>query len=262
MFKNLFKKDYSHPLDLIAKSPRYTKGEFSINGKIIKFPDAVSFAFIYREVFNQEIYKFKTNSLNPFIIDCGANIGLSVIYFKQLYPNSEILAFEPDPFINNYLVENLSINNFNNVTIVNKGLWDEDGYASFISEGSDSGKISNSFHSRESINEKETVKIEVVRLSKYLIKEVDFLKIDIEGAEVKVIKEIENQLHLVKRIFIEYHSFKNKPQELNTILKVLSDQGFRYYINTPVNVNRTPLTNSSDFMGMDGLVNIFGINCD
>src|SRR5688500_10055596 len=49
-----------------------------------------------REIFVREIYRFETDIRNPVIIDCGSNIGLSVLYFHKSYPGARILAFEPD----------------------------------------------------------------------------------------------------------------------------------------------------------------------
>src|SRR6478672_5618518 len=47
------------------------------------------------EIFIEEVYK-QSLPPNPYIIDCGANIGLSVIYLKQMFPDARIIAFEPD----------------------------------------------------------------------------------------------------------------------------------------------------------------------
>ena len=41
------------------------------------------------------------------IIDCGANIGISLIYLKMVLPQSKIIAFEPDPFLFDYLTRNI-----------------------------------------------------------------------------------------------------------------------------------------------------------
>jgi FkbM family methyltransferase len=43
----------------------------------------------------------------PVIIDCGGNIGLSVLYFKYLFPNSVITVFEPSPPVFEILKENI-----------------------------------------------------------------------------------------------------------------------------------------------------------
>jgi hypothetical protein len=49
-----------------------------------------------------KIIIFKTDSRNPIIIDCGANIGVATIYFKRLYPDSRILSFEANPIRMHY----------------------------------------------------------------------------------------------------------------------------------------------------------------
>jgi predicted O-methyltransferase YrrM len=43
-----------------------------------------------------KIYRFNSLITKPLILDCGANVGVSVLYFKRLYPDAEIIAFEPD----------------------------------------------------------------------------------------------------------------------------------------------------------------------
>ena len=71
------------------------------HGKILKIPDSASYLSSREEIFDQQIYRFNTSNSKPYIVDCGANIGLSIIYFKQLFPNAEIVAFEPDEKIFN-----------------------------------------------------------------------------------------------------------------------------------------------------------------
>lgn len=87
----------SNPLNKLYNTPRFVSTNFELEGgKTINIPDAASFIFMYKEIFEQEIYKFSSESKSPYIIDGGANIGLATIYFKKLFPKSEILAFEPD----------------------------------------------------------------------------------------------------------------------------------------------------------------------
>src|SRR5690242_15465389 len=52
---------------------------------------------IYEEIFVEKIYDFEASRPDPFIIDAGSHIGLSVFYFKLKYPQAKILCFEPDP---------------------------------------------------------------------------------------------------------------------------------------------------------------------
>ena len=64
-------------------------------GKPLFFYSATELLHGLKEIFIENIYK-QTLREKPYIIDCGANIGMSVIYMKQLYPQAEIIAFEPD----------------------------------------------------------------------------------------------------------------------------------------------------------------------
>jgi hypothetical protein len=60
---------------------------------------------------------------------------------------------------------------------------------------------------------------------------VDFLKMDIEGAEAEVLLDIESELHSVQNLFFEYHSTPGKQQVLGELLSVVTKAGFRYIIN-------------------------------
>ena len=56
---------------------------------------------------------------------------------------------------------------------------------------------------------------------------VDFLKLDIEGAENSVLFDIEDQLATIDHLFFEYHSNPSKPQLLGDMLNLMTRQGFR-----------------------------------
>src|ERR1041385_7511773 len=51
---------------------------------------------LYHEVFAKDEYLFSCDTESPVILDCGANIGMATLFFKWLYPQSKISAFEPD----------------------------------------------------------------------------------------------------------------------------------------------------------------------
>ena len=120
---------------------RYISGETSLLGKPIKYVDAPSYLFMRGEIFQSEIYRFKCSSPKPYIIDCGANIGLSVIYFKNLYPDCTLLCFEPDGKVFNILRENVTTFGLQGVTLHNKALWGREATVPFIQEGADGGRI-------------------------------------------------------------------------------------------------------------------------
>src|SRR5262245_25261302 len=71
--------------------PRKRPSSVKIAGKDFQFPDAASFLSAYEEIFADEIYAFAADSEQPVIVDIGANVGVSVLYFKQRYPGARVL---------------------------------------------------------------------------------------------------------------------------------------------------------------------------
>ncbi len=232
--------------------PRYKKTTTKFFGKDIKLVDATSFLFLYEEIFEKETYKFVSETNQPFIVEGGANIGLSIIYYKKLYPQAEVFAFEPDPNVFEALQENIKSFGFSGVTLLQKGLWKEDGRMKFYAEGSDGGRIALDSDKHNIVN------IDVVSLREYLSKPVDFLNLDIEGSEMDVLESCQDLLKNVKNIFLEYHSFSDSHQSLDRILKVLSAAGFRYQIHHVGIVSEHPFVERKVLNGMDMQLNIFG----
>jgi len=234
----------------------YQRFEKVNNVKFLEFsfdvPDLPSFIWQFKEIFVDEIYKFKSNFDSPIIYDCGANIGMSVIYFKSLYPKARIKAFEADPIISQILKSNLQKNNIYDVELVEKAVWVDDEGIFFGVEGADGGSI---FKPNSPLK-----KIASIRLKDFLEKEssIDFLKIDIEGAEYEVLIDCNKSLGKVKYLFIEYHSWINQPQKLDEILEILKINNFRYYLEN-VNINiKHPFIREIQ-SDMDLQVNVWGI---
>jgi len=238
----------SRELRRIAAIPRYRNGETKLLGESIEFVDSISFLHGYQEIFVDLIYKFNTKVESPRIIDCGANIGLASIYFKRMYPNSKIICFEPDPKIFEVLKRNLKVFKCDDVELVNCAISDKNGTSNFYSEGGFSGSLDNPVS-------KDQYLVETKKLSGYLSEKVDFLKIDIEGAENFVIPEIQNSLCSVENIFIEYHSHYKKEQKLDEILFILKKEGFRYHILEAFGRSE-PFINRKTMLGMDCQLNI------
>jgi FkbM family methyltransferase len=192
-----------------------------LSGRIC-FTDLRALLYEMYYIFKNEIYYFNTEEVKPFIIDGGSHIGTSVVYFKKLYPKSEIIAFEPDESIFALLKNNLRINGIDDVKIVQSGLFERDELLNFNADGSDGGKIED--------DGGKVIKVE--RLSKYINKKVDFLKLNIEGSELSVIRDLNSsdKLSLVKEMVIEWHSFSGQKQSLAEILKILEDNGYKYFI--------------------------------
>lgn len=230
---------------------RYRPLVLKFRSTIFKIPDALSFIGQFKDIFVDEIYRFQTDAHSPVILDGGANIGVSTLFFIQNYPTAQIRAYEADPTIFQYLKVNLSKFEGKNVELFGKAVWVENGFISFAAEGSDAGYIAENVPS--------ALKVPTFRLKEEIekLEQVDMLKLDIEGAETKVLTDCGDSLSKVKNIFVEFHSYAQQPQELDLLLKLLSENGFRYYISTIVNFKRTrPLIDRTD-LPMDMNLNIF-----
>lgn len=239
-------------LERLKNAPRYTPVSTSVLEKPLNLVDGKSFYYSYREIYEDEIYKFVTNKSNPLIIDCGSNVGLSILYLKKLYPDSKIIGFEADPTVHKTLEANLKNFGYDDVEIYNKALWKEETSLEFAVEGADGGRVAQN----EDIGFNGRVKVPAVCLSNYLSQPVDFLKLDIEGAETEVIKECADCLHQVKNLFVEYHSFWEQPQTINEILSILKDADFRVSIRSQF-ASRQPFVKQPLQLGMDLQLNIF-----
>lgn len=212
---------YSEYLELKKNIP--SKKESLIFDKKIKMTDSFWYLHSLNELFIEQVYQFKSDKKNPYIIDCGSNIGLSILYFKKLFPEARVIGFEPDNDICAIAKSNLSQFAINDVDLQQKAVWINNEPLIFAKLGS----LSGHFVDKESEN---TIKIETVRLKDYLQEPVDFLKIDIEGPEFDIIKDCKDDLKNVENIFVEYHSFAENPQMIGELLTYLKEAGFKLYI--------------------------------
>ncbi len=205
---------------------------------------------MYKEIFEHHIYCFPTKEERPYIIDGGANIGLSVLYLKKLYPNSQIIAFEPDDRIFAALQSNIEKSEYRDITLLCRALWSSETELNFMSEGSDAGRLCQGDDPSNQV-------VRTARLRDYLNRKVDFLKLDIEGAETEVLMDCADLLNNVENLFVEYHSFSKEPQTLHTITSILIYAGFRIYVTQPRSLSPEPFMKRYASLGMDLQLNIF-----
>lgn len=214
--------DWRRVKGLAAAAP----GTAAVAGHPVAFSAREGFVHSVREIFLDDVYKFRAKTATPYIVDAGANIGLSVLYFKRLYPQATVVAYEPDVAIFALLERNLG--GMPGVELHRAAAWVEDTELTFYSEGSLAGSSEMDF-----AGQGVAVTVKAERLRDALDRPVDFLKIDIEGAENKVLFDIEPQLGNVDHLFFEYHSVPGQPQLLGELLDLVKRAGYRYIINGP-----------------------------
>ena len=176
-----------------------------------------------RSFFLNDEYKFELRD-HPIIIDAGSNIGVGLIYFNHVYNNPKLISLEADKDIfENYLQKNVDSFNLNeSVTLLNRALWSSEEILRFKATGLDDGAISKSGNI--------TVKSITLDSLIEIHGEIDLLKLDIEGAELEVLKS-SNLLEKVKNIYIEMEMSHHQHYE-DEILKILKDNSFNYYVRS------------------------------
>ena len=206
----------------------------------------------YKEIFENEIYFFSADSNKPVIIDCGANIGLSAIYFKLLYPDSTVVAFEPDNNNFELLKKNSELNNFKNVKLHKKAVWIKDGTISFEANESEASRINEE-------NADNVILVECIKLASFLsnYQKIDFLKMDIEGAEDKVIHDCSDVLINIQNMFIEYHGKTTETEKLTKMLSLFEEKGFLVYIKNAADELKHPFIDKETPYKYDVQLNIF-----
>lgn len=205
-----------------AQARRFGQWCVHLGSLRIHCQDLMAFHIAAKDIFLQEIYSFRSDTPAPRVIDGGGHLGLFTLYVKSKYPMARVTVFEPDPLALSLLRKNLAVNGIQDAEVVEAGLLDREGTLSFGADGSDGGSI---------FSEMPNCEIETVRLGKYLNEPVDFMKLNIEGAEYAVIKDVEPDLRRVRQLVIEYHGFPETGQQLHHILSILDRAGFRYLLH-------------------------------
>ena len=193
---------------------------------------------MFKEIFIDQNYFIPYTKAPLSIIDCGTNIGISLLYFRTQAPNASIMAFEPNPHTYDVAARNIKHNNLK-VELHNVGVGSKSEQITFFTEESD--LTSQSASKTKQLATKnyamKEISVQIEPLSQYITKPVDILKLDIEGAEGEVIAELvaANKLPLIKKIFVEYHfDGVHTVYPLSTLLKHLEEAGFIYVLNSGI----------------------------
>lgn len=139
------------------------------------------------------------------VVDIGANIGATTIFFKHMYPEATIYSFEPHPA--SYELLRFNTAQFEDLHPFNYGLHELDSTVKLYLGKLDG--ISNSIIPGYEVSEDHvTAELrgagsEMRRLG---IGTIDILKVDTEGCEVPVLRSMVKWLDAVKVIYLEYHS--------------------------------------------------------
>lgn len=208
--------------------PRHTRGRIRLLDLDIDYADALSTVPQWDDLFVRRSLRFTPANGAPRILDCGANIGLATLWLKRAFPAARITAFEADPVVADILSHNLQANRLSDVEVVRAAVWSSTGTLRFRSEGSDSGSVDALAADAPGA----IVEVPSVRLRDWLEREpIDLLKIDIEGAELEVLRDTADRMGQVRALQVEVHDFDVAERRLPACLDLLARAGFTYTLD-------------------------------
>lgn len=164
------------------------------------------------------------------VIDAGANIGLTTLYLKEHFPETEILCIEPDASNQAQLSQHIALNNLTKVELIKGGVWSHNSWLNIDNTFRDGLEWSR----RLKPSETERGNIPVYSINHMLADKqwdsIDLLKMDIEGAEETIFSESSDLsfLNKTKVITIEVH---NMLEVGHRIVEVLQEYNYKLYFS-------------------------------
>lgn len=190
-----------------------------------------------REYFLLDLYKPRERDV---VVDVGAYVGLYSILSSKIVGNDGfVIAIEPEPHTFRLLVENLKLNNLDNLLPLNFALSDQEGEIEFYVPKITSGSSFNLAHLKtQKIKDYATTRVKAKTIDfmvkNSILRYVDIMKVDVEGAELSVLRGARNSLEerLIDRLIVEVHKTVNTPEILIEFLK-----SYGYIIDAYFDIN-------------------------
>lgn len=202
-------------------------------------------------------YIYNNLSENDVFIDIGANIGaVTLLGSSKVGNRGKVYSFEPDINVYPRLVENIKLNNCNNVTLINSAVSDKNSSIMFVNE-----KASEVSHLAYSNTSSKGYKVNSQTLDSFVAKnkigKVKMIKIDVEGAEMKVLLGMKKTALITKYMVVEVNINAEKyGYSWKESIKFIKDMGFEIYFFT----DRGEVKRLNDSVIVNKSLNILAIN--
>lgn len=191
--------------------------------------------FIYFDFWDKAFERIKSYvTPNSIVIDVGANMGRFALVFASIAKHGRVVCFEPNASSFNKLKRNVDLNDFKHVEIVNKALGDAPAKLSLFTVNSH-----NAGMNRIGIPDGHNVSSETVSVSKLDdeidklgLKQVDLIKIDVEGFEFKVLLGGKKTIEKFKPIlFIELveENLLDNHQDPSALIQWIKNFGYTIF---------------------------------
>lgn len=202
---------------------------------------------------------------NGVFLDVGVNVGQTLVKLKALDPERAYIGFEPNPLCVFYIGELIKENGFQNCTLNPVGLFTEDSVLSLDSFSNDptdsSASLIDGFRPNNKIHSQFFVSVfrfESVA-SLLNINSVGIVKIDVEGAELKVVKSLSGLIRqhrpivLLELLPVYSHA--------NVFRKARQEELERIFADANYTIFRVEKTSVNGYAGLERLES-FAIHSD
>lgn len=192
-----------------------------LSGGVIRVREFMTL-YIYKEIFIDRCYDgVPVESKSPLIVEIGANTGLCTLRFKECFPDSRIICFEPYPPNFEALLETIDANCLNGVVPINKAVGGEIGLIKLFIHPTNVGGHSIVDGDLKDFVEVESTTVDAL-LSENGVESCDIMKMDCEGAELQILRSFTRETaRKVKSIIYEPTHGSYSVQELNGFLENL-----------------------------------------
>lgn len=207
LITDIYDEEELKVIDAIRKFRKNTKkiGEHFENGKY-KLPINYFEPSVLWHRNGCNAIKNKSSINGKTILDVGCYIADSALVFREEFPNSHIICFEPSPVNYKMALKTIELNNLTNVKIENIGLGNENKNFSMIGEGNCAARI---------VEDNDANNITIKTLDDYVrendIQNIGLIKVDIEGFEQKFLAGAKNTICEQKPVLLLsiYHNYED-----------------------------------------------------
>lgn len=156
---------------------------------------------IVNDILRNQPYRIEQPGFEPeLIIDGGANIGMSAVYFRNRYLTAHIISVEPEK--NNYNLLLKNIKPYDNIVPVRSAIWPSKTVVTVVNK-----EMGTAAFMVEERNSQEAIKTVTIPMLMKGYDTIDILKLDIEGAEKELFEDpaVDSWLEKTKVLIIELH---------------------------------------------------------
>lgn len=200
------------------------------------------------EVFLQQLKEGMT------VVDVGAHVGYyTLLAARAVGKDGSVFSFEPEPSVFTLLVKNIDVNGYKNVEAINKAVMDTSGVVGlYVNDVSGSHSMVNRKAKQKPIS------IVAVSLDDYFCgRTVDVMKIDVEGAEMSVLKGMGSTLP--RKMFIEFAptAIRKSGFTPSEFIDILYGYGYKIQVINENNHTLEPIDRVIELCKGNGCVNLF-----